>query len=302
MRMASGFSMGGEYAGTFVYLLENAPSGHRAITCSLANTMCAGGIFLASLVVSLVGLLPSPAVDAWGWRIPFFVGAAAGLLAMAMRAHMQESPLFDRVVASGQASRSPLSDAFQTVTRQIVAAFILASYIAITYHVLIAFIPGYLQTWCQLDHRSAEWIATAASLLNLPLMMLPAWLADRIGRKPVIAGAALSIMALAWPVFALISSGHALLGSLLAVPLAAAINAPAATLAVELFPTRVRFTGFAIGFNLGSIAGGVSPFLCAWLIRASGALVAPAFLVASVSLGMLAALRFVPETRDVELE
>ena len=93
------------------------------------------------------------------------------------------------------------------------------------------------------------------------------------------------------------ASGYAMAGALLAVPLSAAVNASAATLAVELFPTRVRFTGFAIGFNLGSIAGGVAPVLSAWLIGRSGLAAAPALLPVAASLLALGALWTLPATR-----
>lgn len=304
MRVASGFSMGGEYAGSFVYLAENAPPRHRGFICSLANAMCALGIFLAALVVALVQLLPAAALDSWGWRLPFFIGAGAGLLSMRMRTHMQESPLFERLLADGRVPRHPVSEALRTAPRKVAAAFALASYIAITYHVLIAFVPTYLKEVAGLDGRLALAIGTGASLLNLMFITVPAELSDRIGRKRVLMGAAVLAALGAWPVFSLLARGGtswAVLGAVLAVPLAAAINATAAALAVESFPTRIRFSGFAVGFNLGSIMGGFAPAAALYLVQATGLRAAPAMLVIAVSVLAMLLIPCLEETSGTDL-
>ena len=301
MRLASGFSMGGEYAGTFVYLVENAPSGRRGLTCSLANTMCAVGIFLASLVTALISLLPGASVLHWAWRIPFFSGAALGLLALKMRTSMRESPLFEQLMDDGELAARPLTEAVQTSSRQIALTFALGSYIAVTYHLLVAFVPVFLKTWGGLDVRTVSWIGTGAALLNIFLMWMPAAVSDRAGRKVVVGGAAIAVALLAWPVYALLAGGHPLCGALLAVPLAASVNAPAAVLAVELFATRVRFSGFALGFNLGSISGSLMPMIGTWFAMHTGPVEAPVLLLIAASAVMLAILPLLPETRNTEL-
>ncbi|MCK5089615.1 MAG: MFS transporter, partial [Hyphomicrobiaceae bacterium] len=75
-RLCSGFSLGGEFAGTLVMLFETATPRHRALTTSLANMMASGGVLLAAgLVTALIALLTPEEMQAWGWRIPFFVGS-----------------------------------------------------------------------------------------------------------------------------------------------------------------------------------------------------------------------------------
>lgn len=297
MRMASGFSMGGEYAGTFVFLLEHAPPARRGFICSFANTMCAAGIAVCSLVVAGVNLLGPEVVAAWAWRVPFAVGALLGLVAMEMRVSMDESPRFSALLARGEVAQSPVQEAVRRVPRQIALATVLAAWIATTYHVFVALIPSWLTAWCGVAAPDAALIASAASLLNVLVMPWPALLGDIIGRRRLLGAAAGLIGVLALPLFWLMASGYAMAGALLAVPVSAAVNASAATLAVELFPTRVRFTGFAIGFNLGSIAGGVAPVLSAWLIGRSGLATAPALLPVAASLLALGALWALPATR-----
>ncbi len=97
-RTISGVSLGGEFTGTFVMLFESARAGRRGLTTSLANVMAGMGVLLASgLVAVLTASLSKESMESWGWRVPFFAGSLIALVALAIRTHVLETPLFEEL-------------------------------------------------------------------------------------------------------------------------------------------------------------------------------------------------------------
>ena len=97
LRCVMAFSVGGEYTGVVAYLLESAPARRRGLVTSLASAASEVGALLAVAISALtVALLPAPQLDSWGWRIPFFFGAALALVILIARSGMHESPEFDQ--------------------------------------------------------------------------------------------------------------------------------------------------------------------------------------------------------------
>jgi len=97
-RTISGVSLGGKFTGTFVMLFESARAGRRGLTTSLANVMAGMGVLLASgLVAVLTASLSKESMESWGWRVPFFAGSLIALVALAIRTHVLETPLFEEL-------------------------------------------------------------------------------------------------------------------------------------------------------------------------------------------------------------
>lgn len=116
LRCVMGFSVGGEYTGVVAYLLESAPAGRRGLVASLAAASSEVGALLAVAGSALTVSARSNAdLEAWGWRIPFFVGAALAGAVWLARSTMQESPDFERQKAEGTIPRAPL---LQALSRQ----------------------------------------------------------------------------------------------------------------------------------------------------------------------------------------
>jgi MHS family proline/betaine transporter-like MFS transporter len=291
-RLISGFSIGGEFTGTYIMLFETGRAGRRALTTSLANVMAGTGVLLASgMITLLMTLLSSEQMQAWGWRIPFYAGSLVGLIALLIRLRVRETPLFEHLQSEATIARAPLREALREQPRAILIAFAMSSYVAVSYYLVVAFVPTYLQSFVGMDHVSALTITTVASLLNIVLIPLPAWASDRFGRKPVIIAASGGFALLGYPLFLLLSSGDfasTLAGALLFVALAACFVGAANTAAVERFPTRVRYSGFALGYNVGAaIFGGMTPLVAAWLIHSTGSNLAPAWYLILASIAIL---------------
>jgi len=305
-RLLSGFSLGGEFTGTLVMLFETGTPRHRALTTSLANMMAGTGVLLASgLVTALTALLPSEDMIAWGWRIPFYVGSLVGLIALAIRMKVQETPLFEQAKETGSLSPAPVIEALKEQPRGVAVAFAMSSFNALTYYLVIAFVPTYLQSFVGMDHVTALTITTIAAFFNLLVIPFPAAISDHIGRRPVLLAAAVAFIVLGFPLFSMLASDvfrTTLAAALMFVIPAACFMGPANTTAVEHLPTRVRFSGFALGYNAGAaIFGGTTPLIAALLIHATGWLLAPAAYLVVAAIVILIVCWRLKETYQIDV-
>jgi len=305
-RLFSGFSLGGEFAGTIVMLFETATPRHRALTTSLASMMAGGGVLLAAgLVTALIALLSAEDMQAWGWRIPFFVGSGVGLIALAFRLWVPETPMFEEVKEEGLRARKPLKEAVKDDTSGAAVAFAMSSFTALSYYLVIAFLPTYLQSFVGMDHVSALTITTIATVLSIAVIPISGLVSDNVGRKPVLISSSLAFIVLSISQFWLLASGQfwlTLAGALVLVVPVACFMAPAHTTAMEHLPTRVRYSGFALGYNAGAaIFGGTTPLIAAWLIHGTGWLTAPAgYLVLAATIILIVCWRL-KETYQIEV-
>jgi MFS transporter, MHS family, proline/betaine transporter len=282
-RIISGISLGGEYTGTFIMLFESAPPGRRGLTTSLANVMGGAGVFLASsLVALLIASLSKESMESWGWRVPFFTGSLIALIALAIRTKVSETPLFEEVRSKGETLRSPLRESVRRQSRAILITFAMAAFNALSYYLVVAFVPTYLESFVKVDHGTAMLVATVASAFNVVFIAIPGWISDFVGRKPVLIAGCLGFLFLGYPLYVLLASGvlvAMLIAALAFVILCSCFMGPAMTAAMENFSTEVRFSGFALGYNVGAgFLGGVTPFVAGWLIHSTSALAAPSFI------------------------
>jgi MFS transporter, MHS family, proline/betaine transporter len=296
-RIASGFSLGGEFTGTAVMLFESAQTRRRGLTTSLANIMGGVGVFLASGLVGLLTANLSPAaMESWGWRVPFFAGSLIGLVALGIRARVPETPLFEKFQSKGETVRTPLRESLKGQPRAILLTFALAGFNALSYYLVVAFVPTYLVSFVKIEHSAAMHIATVASAFNVAFIGIPAWLSDIVGRKPLLIVGGLGFLVLTYPLYILLSSGNMasmLVSALGFVALATFFMGPAIAAALEHFPTAVRFSGFAFGYNIGAgVFGGTTPLVATWLIQTTSSLRAPGvYLIAASAVMLVVSLR-----------
>jgi MHS family proline/betaine transporter-like MFS transporter len=287
-------------------LFETATPRHRALTTSLASMMAGGGVLLAAgLVTALIALLSAEDMQAWGWRIPFFVGSGVGLIALAFRLWVPETPMFEEVEEEGLRARKPLKEAVKDDTRGAAVAFAMSSFTALSYYLVIAFLPTYLQSFVGMDHVSALTITTIATVLSIAVIPISGLVSDNVGRKPVLISSSLAFIVLSISQFWMLASGQfwlTLAGALVLVVPVACFMAPAHTTAMEHLPTRVRYSGFALGYNAGAaIFGGTTPLIAAWLIHGTGWLTAPAgYLLLAATIILIVCWRL-KETYQIEV-
>ena len=302
LRCFMAFSVGGEYTGVVAYLLEGSERAHRGLITSLASAASEIGALLAVGVSALtVGLLEHDSLDAWGWRIPFFVGAALAGSIWIARSAMQESPDFERQRERGTIPATPVRDTLAHHRVAVLRTFAISALGSITYYVGITYVPAFLSSTGTLGEGESLTLSTVAAVaVILVTPWVGAW-SDRIGRKPVLAMLALLCAALPLAMFALMAHGsllQILLATVVLACIAGGVSAVGAPATAEQFPGEGRLSGLALGVTVATaIFGGVTPFLAELLVKATGWAAVPGAMIALVALMVLPVLLTMPETR-----
>jgi MHS family proline/betaine transporter-like MFS transporter len=306
LRGLMGFSVGGEYTGVLVYLLEVSDPRRRGYVASWAPaTSQVGALLAVGLATVLTACLPTAALDAWGWRVLYGLGAVLALGMLLARRSLQETRSFRRLRAAGKVSRAPVRDVLRRQPRGVLAAFVMSALGSISYYLAIAYVPTYLSDVVGRSPAGSLALSTVAAVVVLAVTPLIGALADRAGRKPVMFVSALAIAIPAGPAFAVLGSGTlaATLVAMvvLAVP-AAAASAVFASAIPEQLATAGRFSGLALGYNMATaLFGGLSPLIASVLIWSTGWRLSPGLLLAGVALLVVPFLVRLPETARLPL-
>jgi MHS family proline/betaine transporter-like MFS transporter len=289
LRMVQGLSVGGEYTSSMVFLVEHAAPGRRGLMGGLTSCGAAVGILLGSAVgAAFAAALPEPALDAWGWRIPFLLGLVVGFAGYFLRRHVTETVVAD---ASGQA---PLVATLRDHWRLVLRFAALALLNAVGFYVSFVYLVSWLQTADGFPPARALEINTV-SMAVLPLVMVASGMAsDRYGRKPLLVAATVLGMVGAVPLFWLLNQHSVLLaqvGQLGLVLIVGVFIGVQPSIMVEAAPAQLRCTAVSLGYNIClGVVGGVTPLVATWLVDRTGDEIAPAFLIMAASAASLAAV------------
>jgi MHS family proline/betaine transporter-like MFS transporter len=301
LRCVMGFSVGGEYTGVVAYLLEGARPQRRGLITSSASAASEAGALLAVGVSALtVSAMSAADLDRWGWRIPFFVGAALAASVWIARATMHESPEFVRQQQDGTVPALPLRHATRHHRAGIARSFAISALGSITYYVGITYVPAFLTSVGSLSERQSLWLSTIAAVAVILVTPLIGMLSDRIGRRPVLIGLCVANAALPITMFSLMASGshgQALAGAIILAMLAGAVSAVGAVATAEQFPGEGRITGLALGATMATaIFGGLTPYVAQLLVERTGWPTAPGIMIAAVGLCVLPVMWLMRET------
>lgn len=308
LRMIQGFSTGGEYGGAATFMAEYAPDDRRGLCGSFLEFGTLAGFSLgALLMLGFSLLLGDQAMHDWAWRIPFLVAGPMGLVGMYLRSRMEDTPIFREIEAHGErepAASTELRHLLTRYWRPLLEMSGLVVALNVVNYTLLSYMPTYLQRRLGLTTDEALVVPIVGMLFMMLLVPFAGSLSDRVGRKPLWWFSLAGLFLLVVPLYMLMATGltgaivgFALLG-LLYVPQLATISAtfPA------MFPTHVRFAGFAIAYNVStSLFGGTAPAFNSWLIGTTGDELMPAYvMMAACAIGAVA-LRFTPETAGQSL-
>lgn len=312
LRLVQGLALGGEYGGGATYIAEHAPEAKRGAYTSWIQMSSTIGFFVSLLAVLAVrSLMADDSFRDWGWRIPFLASIVLVVLSLRIRMRLRESPLFERLKATGRSSSSPAKEALGSWAnwKQILIALFGASgpqaivALAAEYYVLY-----FLLAVLHVNYITAYLVVAAAMIVITPLFYVFATLSDRVGRRPVIIWASIAAVLTFVPLYYLIemSTAHPVLMTALvilqAVPFAAGY-APCAALLVEMFPARLRYTMVSVPYHIaGGVFAGLVPFVGVALVQYTGNnLAGLTYPVAAALIGFVVALVCLPETSHVRI-
>jgi metabolite-proton symporter len=307
LRLVQGFAVGGEWGGAVLMAAEHGDAARRGFWASWPQAGVPAGNLLAAGVLAIMAAVQTEAefLD-WGWRVPFILSALLVVVGWYIRNRVAESPMFEAEVEAAEApAKVPAIDVLRERPKALVLGAGLRLGENISYYILTVFSLTFLVDVSK-ESRSvalnALLIGAAVQFIAIPLLAL---LSDRIGRRPVYAVGAFGLAAWFFVMFGLLGSGDnasIVLALVVGLVLHGAMYGPQAAFITELFPTRIRYSGVSIAYQLTSIvAGSLAPIIALWLYKQYGSATPVAIYVAAACVisGISAVLA--KETRGVEL-
>jgi MFS family permease len=281
---------------------EHGDAARRGFWSSWPQAGVAAGNLLAAAVLAVMAGIQSDAdFLAWGWRIPFLLSAVLIGIGWWVRTTVDESPAFDAMRRQAQAQKAPAMEALRTRPRALAIGAGLRLAENICYYIITAFSITYVTEIVGLSRQ----MALNALLLGaaVQFMAIPAFgaLSDRIGRRPVYALGALGTGIWAFAFFHLLDTGvsaNIVIAIVVGLVLHAAMYGPQAAFLAEMFPTRFRYSGVSLAYQVTSIvAGSLAPIIAIAILRATGSPLGVAQYVAAAAAITFCAALAARETR-----
>jgi metabolite-proton symporter len=273
LRVLQGFAVGGEWGGAVLMAAEHGDAKRRGYWASWPQAgVPLGSLLSAGILALMAGLQSEADFIAWGWRVPFLLSAVLVVVGWYIRNRVAESPMFEAEIEAAEAPASmPAMDVFRERPRAVLLGAGLRVGENIGYYILTVFSLTFLVDVAA-ETRSlaldALLIGAAVQFVSIPLL---ATLSDRIGRRPVYAFGAFGLGIFSFIFFPMLASGSnalIILAIVIGLVLHASMYAPQAAFITELFPTRIRYSGVSIAYQLTAIfAGSLAPIIALWLYK-----------------------------------
>lgn len=307
LRMAQGFFAGGELAGASTYIAECSPADRRGFFGAFNPAFATLGLTLATGTAAMVQTtVGAEAMQEWGWRIPFLISIPLTVLCFWARSRLEESPHFQKVVLERDVPAAPLRDLLSSYRGPLIKVICLAFAQNAAGYVCLVYLNIHLTGTLGYDRGQVFWLLTAVAFIASVLMPVAGGISDRTGRKPLLKIGFVGYIVMAPAMMYIAGLGNfaltcvAVAVSIVPFVIVQSVGYP---LYAEVFPTRVRYSGVATGFNIATIlGGGTAPYIAAWLTTATGSALAPAGYVMAASVIALVTLGTMRETARVPLE
>jgi MFS transporter, MHS family, shikimate and dehydroshikimate transport protein len=274
LRAIQGFSVGGEWAGGSLMTVEHAPEDRRGFYGSWPQVGPSAGSLLATGAFALFNTLPEDQFNAWGWRMPFLLSAVVVVVGLMIRMRLGESPVFEEAKKVDTPADKPLVEALRNYWRQIFLIMGMRLAINTTFYVATVFALSYGDD--QLGIPKGQLLAGVLITSALGFVSKPIYghISDKVGRRPIYMAGSLTGAAFALPFFfALESKSFVLIlfAMFLLINISHDLNdAVESSFFCEQFSTEVRYTGAAMGHQLGGAITGFTPLIAGALSAAAG--------------------------------
>lgn len=306
LRMVQSFSASGEYAGAATFLAEYAPANKRGLYCSFVPASTATGLLVGSTFATVMFSVfghDSSFVTEWGWRIPFLLAGPLGLITHYIREHLSDSPVYKQMQedlakkdGTGEAAskRQPIRTLFKKYPRVLIISFGACVLNAVGFYAVLTYLPNYLIDTVHYDSASASLITTICLVAYIGFIFFSGHISDKFGRKRMLLIACVGFIVFTVPAFYLLNSQSFFIILVVELVMCLLLTINDGTLSsylTETFPTDVRYSGFAMSFNLANaLFGGSASFISIALIQATGSSIAPAWYMVAISVVALIAM------------
>ncbi|MFI2411091.1 MFS transporter [Streptomyces sp. NPDC018947] len=300
-RLLQGLSVGGEFAASTTFLVESAGPGRRGLFSSFQYVSTTAGQLVASGVATvLVRTLDEGAMNGWGWRVPFVLGAVLSLVGFWIRQGAEET-------RSAEQRRAPRPGLFEALRRHPRESLLIGGITAggtIAYYTWTSYLPTYAELETGLDKSDALLAGTLSLAFFALLQPLGGLLSDRFGRRPLLLFFGVGFALLSVPLLHALRDSFAvlLLVSCAGMILLTGFTSISAAVNAEIFPPRVRAAGIGFPYSLTvALFGGTAPYVGTLFKELGHSGLFPWYVAVLCLLSSLVYLRL-PETAHEELE
>src|SRR5690242_10205321 len=309
LRFLQGFAVGGEWGGAVLLVAEHSPDRSRAYWASWPQAAVPVGNMLATVVLlTLTNTLSEAAFLSWGWRVGFWLSAVVVLIGYYIRTKVTDAPIFvaaQQEVERVKAVSYGVFEVLKRYPRGVFTAMGLRFAENIMYYLVVTFSITYLKVQVHADTSDILWWLLAAHAVHFIAIPLVGRLSDRVGRRPVYFVGAL--LAGTWGFFAfpMMNSANYLVimgAIIIGLIIHAIMYAPQPAIMAEMFPTRMRYSGVSLGYQVTSIvAGSLAPIIAVKLLEVYDSSLPIAIYLAGASAITLVAVYFTRETNGIDL-
>jgi MFS transporter, MHS family, proline/betaine transporter len=283
-RILQGLSVGGEFATAAAMLTEYAPPGRKMFYGSFQMTSQAVALLLSSACSFLLSTQLSPeSLVAWGWRVPFLLGALVGPVGFYIRHKVAESPEFVQLRERlGHAPRQTLRAFLRERGDAALCAVGVIAVGAATNYLWHSYMPLYVERQLHLPLKSALLGTAASGLIGIVGYPLAGKLADRFGAYRLFIPVTIVWICMAWPLFAWVLAAptpeRVFAAQMVATVVLSLMSGAHPGMLTQLFPTSTRSTGVALSYNIAvTLFGGMAPLTVSTLIGVTGSRIVPAW-------------------------
>jgi len=307
LRLVQGFAVGGEWGGAVLLVAEHGDAERRGFWASWPQAgVPAGNLLAAGILAILAASLSDADFLAWGWRIPFLLSVLLLAVGWWIRNRVAESPTFRAALDDAEAPpKLPALDVIRERPRALLIGSGLRVGENISYYIITTFSITWMIEVAKLSRAAALNAILIGGVVHFVAIPLAARLSDRIGRRPVYAAGAFGLALFAFLFFPMAGSGSfgtAALAIAIALVLHGFMYGPQAAFIAELFPTRIRYSGASIAYQLTSIvAGSLAPIIALALYQQSGSWLPVAIYVGAACVVSGVAALLARETRGIQL-
>ncbi len=308
LRLVQGLGIGGEWGGALLLAVEYAPPEKRGLYGSIPQMGVTIGMFMGTIALWLMTMLPEESFITWGWRVPFILSALLVVFGLWIRKGIDETPEFKKVQESGEIPKLPIVDTLKYHWREVLIAIGAKVVETAPFYIFSTFVVSYATTnleFTRTNTLTAVMIATVVTTILIPVM---GNLSDKVGRKKLYVTGTVGMALFAFPYFWMLQQGSvALLIIATVIGLGiiwAPITAVLGTMFSEIFDAKIRYTGISLGYQIGAaLAGGTAPLVAtALLVRFDNSYIPVAIYIIFTALISLVAIWAVKDRSRQQLD